>query len=113
MQLILFGCFLQADRQEWIATLKGVSLSSDAFFPFRDNIDRAHLVCIIILSSCCDLHELYDHQTLQLLISLRVVINGTETPCKQNCIQHVPNTNEEKKRDHQKVLNQLLEILPS
>lgn len=36
----------QADRKEWIATLKGVSLSSDAFFPFRDNIDRAHLVCI-------------------------------------------------------------------
>ncbi|EDO37389.1 predicted protein [Nematostella vectensis] len=29
------------DRKEWIAKLKGVSLSSDAFFPFRDNIDRA------------------------------------------------------------------------
>ncbi|KAJ8036401.1 Bifunctional purine biosynthesis protein PURH [Holothuria leucospilota] len=31
----------QEDRQEWIKKLDGVSLSSDAFFPFRDNIDRA------------------------------------------------------------------------
>lgn len=29
------------DRDAWMATLTGVSLSSDAFFPFRDNIDRA------------------------------------------------------------------------
>jgi len=29
------------ERSEWISQLKGVSLSSDAFFPFRDNIDRA------------------------------------------------------------------------
>ncbi len=28
-------------RQDWIGGLTGVSLSSDAFFPFRDNIDRA------------------------------------------------------------------------
>ncbi|XP_052806937.1 bifunctional purine biosynthesis protein ATIC-like isoform X2 [Mya arenaria] len=30
-----------AERSEWVSRLKGVSLSSDAFFPFRDNIDRA------------------------------------------------------------------------
>ncbi|KAJ8307358.1 hypothetical protein KUTeg_015442 [Tegillarca granosa] len=30
-----------AERKDWISQLKGVSLSSDAFFPFRDNIDRA------------------------------------------------------------------------
>eukprot|EP00127_Corallochytrium_limacisporum_P004584 Clim_evm24s168 gene=Clim_evmTU24s168 len=29
------------ERQEWLAKLNNVSLSSDAFFPFRDNIDRA------------------------------------------------------------------------
>jgi len=29
------------DRKEWISQLNGVALSSDAFFPFRDNIDRA------------------------------------------------------------------------
>ncbi|XP_064595230.1 bifunctional purine biosynthesis protein ATIC-like [Liolophura sinensis] len=32
----------EGERQEWIAKLKKVSLSSDAFFPFRDNIDRAY-----------------------------------------------------------------------
>ena len=31
----------QKDKQEWIETMKGVSLASDAFFPFRDSIDRA------------------------------------------------------------------------
>jgi len=29
------------ERADWIAKLKGVSLASDAFFPFRDSIDRA------------------------------------------------------------------------
>ena len=29
------------ERREWLSKLKGVSLSSDAFFPFRDSIDRA------------------------------------------------------------------------
>lgn len=33
--------FTVEDRREWLSKLKGVSLSSDAFFPFRDNIDRA------------------------------------------------------------------------
>lgn len=30
-----------AERREWLDKLQGVALSSDAFFPFRDNIDRA------------------------------------------------------------------------
>ncbi|KAM8875999.1 bifunctional purine biosynthesis protein ATIC [Synchiropus picturatus] len=29
------------DKKSWISSLKAVALSSDAFFPFRDNIDRA------------------------------------------------------------------------
>ncbi|XP_014674255.1 PREDICTED: bifunctional purine biosynthesis protein PURH-like [Priapulus caudatus] len=29
------------EREEWLATLSSVCLSSDAFFPFRDSIDRA------------------------------------------------------------------------
>jgi phosphoribosylaminoimidazolecarboxamide formyltransferase/IMP cyclohydrolase len=32
-----------AERRSWLDTLKGVSLGSDAFFPFRDSIDRAVL----------------------------------------------------------------------
>ncbi|XP_069839302.1 bifunctional purine biosynthesis protein ATIC [Dendropsophus ebraccatus] len=29
------------EKRQWISTLTGVSLSSDAFFPFRDNVERA------------------------------------------------------------------------
>jgi phosphoribosylaminoimidazolecarboxamide formyltransferase/IMP cyclohydrolase/phosphoribosylaminoimidazolecarboxamide formyltransferase len=30
------------EKAEYLKTLKGVSLGSDAFFPFGDNIERAH-----------------------------------------------------------------------
>lgn len=30
------------EKKAWLATLTGVSLGSDAFFPFGDNIERAH-----------------------------------------------------------------------
>jgi len=30
------------EKKEWLATMKDVALGSDAFFPFRDNIDRAY-----------------------------------------------------------------------
>ena len=30
------------EKRAWLDTLKGVSLGSDAFFPFGDNIERAH-----------------------------------------------------------------------
>lgn len=30
------------ERKAWLATLHGVALGSDAFFPFGDNIERAH-----------------------------------------------------------------------
>lgn len=35
------------DKIEWLKKLNNVALSSDAFFPFRDNVDRARLVCVI------------------------------------------------------------------
>ncbi|KJH49698.1 hypothetical protein DICVIV_04180 [Dictyocaulus viviparus] len=46
------------DRKEWIAQLNGVVMSSDAFLPFRDNIDCAKQACYVsfyklhITSSC-------------------------------------------------------------
>ena len=40
--------FSQEERQEWMKQMKGVSVSSDAFFPFRDNIDRAKQVSFIL-----------------------------------------------------------------
>lgn len=30
------------EKKQWLKTLSGVSLGSDAFFPFGDNIERAH-----------------------------------------------------------------------
>lgn len=33
--------FTPEEKREWLNQLKGVSLGSDAFFPFGDNIDRA------------------------------------------------------------------------
>jgi phosphoribosylaminoimidazolecarboxamide formyltransferase/IMP cyclohydrolase len=42
------ACFRQVperlsreERREWLGRVRGVALSSDAFFPFRDSIDRA------------------------------------------------------------------------
>lgn len=34
----------EAEKKEWVDKLSGVSVSSDAFFPFRDNVDRAKRV---------------------------------------------------------------------
>ncbi|MDR1960782.1 MAG: phosphoribosylaminoimidazolecarboxamide formyltransferase [Gracilibacteraceae bacterium] len=32
----------RAEKEEWLAAADGVALASDAFFPFGDNIERAH-----------------------------------------------------------------------
>lgn len=34
--------FTPEEKEKWLEGLKNVSLASDAFFPFSDNIDRAH-----------------------------------------------------------------------
>lgn len=34
--------FTRKEKKQWIAENRGVSLGSDAFFPFGDNIERAH-----------------------------------------------------------------------
>ncbi len=34
--------FTTEEKKEWISKLSGVALGSDAFFPFGDNIERAH-----------------------------------------------------------------------
>ena len=35
--------FTPAEKKAWLEKLEGVSIGSDAFFPFGDNIERAHL----------------------------------------------------------------------
>lgn len=37
--------FTPEERRSWLQTMADISLSSDAFFPFRDNIDCAKQVC--------------------------------------------------------------------
>lgn len=39
------------ERKEWGKKLTGVSLASDAFFPFRDNIDRANVSGVSFIAS--------------------------------------------------------------
>lgn len=34
--------FTKEEKKAWLATMQGVALGSDAFFPFGDNIERAH-----------------------------------------------------------------------
>ena len=34
--------FTREERRAWLDTMTGISLESDAFFPFGDNIERAH-----------------------------------------------------------------------
>lgn len=56
LYIIILKCDLkvlsvsQAEKEDWIKELKNVSLSSDAFFPFRDNIDRARQVSYIFFN---------------------------------------------------------------
>ncbi|XP_072397998.1 bifunctional purine biosynthesis protein ATIC [Diabrotica undecimpunctata] len=39
------------ERQTWLSHLNGVVVSSDAFFPFRDNVDRARLSGVSYIGS--------------------------------------------------------------
>uniref|UniRef100_A0A8C5R3A5 Bifunctional purine biosynthesis protein ATIC n=1 Tax=Leptobrachium leishanense TaxID=445787 RepID=A0A8C5R3A5_9ANUR len=68
-----------ADKKEWISSLKGVCLSSDAFFPFRDNVERAkksgvHFIAApagsaadkIVTDACDELGIVLAHTNLRL-----------------------------------------------
>ncbi|CAH1180280.1 unnamed protein product [Phaedon cochleariae] len=43
--------FSETERKTWLDQLSGVALGSDAFFPFRDNIDRAKLSGVSFIGS--------------------------------------------------------------
>ena len=41
----------EIEKTEWLRKLSNVALGSDAFFPFRDNVDRAHLSGVSFIAS--------------------------------------------------------------
>ena len=59
-----------AEREAWLSELKGVSLASDAFFPFEDSIERAKESGVSYVAQpggsvrdsevivCCDRHNM-------------------------------------------------------
>lgn len=42
--------FTREERTEWLRTMTGVALGSDAFFPFGDNIERAHKSGVTVIA---------------------------------------------------------------
>ncbi|MEE6490947.1 hypothetical protein FKM82_016051 [Ascaphus truei] len=67
------------EKREWIATLSGLALSSDAFFPFRDNVERARKSGVqfiaapsgsaadkVVIDACDELGIVLAHTNLRL-----------------------------------------------
>ncbi|XP_075463348.1 bifunctional purine biosynthesis protein ATIC [Ascaphus truei] len=67
------------EKREWIATLSGLALSSDAFFPFRDNVERARKSGVqfiaapsgsaadkVVIDACDELGIVLAHTSLRL-----------------------------------------------
>uniref|UniRef100_A0A6I8RS39 Bifunctional purine biosynthesis protein ATIC n=1 Tax=Xenopus tropicalis TaxID=8364 RepID=A0A6I8RS39_XENTR len=68
-----------AEKKDWISKLSGVSLSSDAFFPFKDNLERAKKSGVqfiaapsgssadkIVIDACNELGIVLAHTNLRL-----------------------------------------------
>ncbi|KAM4626648.1 bifunctional purine biosynthesis protein ATIC [Discoglossus pictus] len=67
------------EKKQWISTLSGVALSSDAFFPFRDNVERARKSGVqfiaapsgsaadkVVIDACDELGIVLAHTNLRL-----------------------------------------------
>ncbi|XP_075385466.1 bifunctional purine biosynthesis protein ATIC [Tenrec ecaudatus] len=69
----------EAEKKQWVDTLSEVSISSDAFFPFRDNVDRAKRSGVayiaapsgsaadqVVIEACNELGIILAHTNLRL-----------------------------------------------
>ncbi|GAB5575957.1 bifunctional purine biosynthesis protein ATIC [Prionailurus iriomotensis] len=69
----------EAEKKEWVDKLNEVSISSDAFFPFRDNVDRAKRSGVayiaapsgsaadrVVIEACDELGIILAHTNLRL-----------------------------------------------
>ncbi len=74
----------ETEKKNWISSLQAVAVSSDAFFPFRDNIDRAKRVNITHLS-----------QKLGFILYALEKLNGNglQTPAETFCVQKLTTLN--------------------
>lgn len=64
----------ETEKKNWISSLQAVAVSSDAFFPFRDNIDRAKRVNITHLSQ--------KHEFILYALIEKLHGNGLQTPAE-------------------------------
>lgn len=69
----------EAEKKDWVGKLREVSISSDAFFPFRDNVDRAKRSGVayiaapsgsaadkVVIEACDELGIVLAHTSLRL-----------------------------------------------
>lgn len=69
----------QEQRQAWIKKLSNVAVASDAFFPFRDNVDRARQVTTMMYYTWITLPVglvIEDQQAIFTIQSIKNHLNG-------------------------------------
>lgn len=66
----------EEERVEWIRKLEGVAIGSDAFFPFRDNVDRARLSGVKYIASPAG--STNDHVVIEACNEHNIILAYTE-----------------------------------
>ncbi|XP_015127713.1 bifunctional purine biosynthesis protein PURH isoform X1 [Diachasma alloeum] len=64
------------ERHKWVKKLEGVAIGSDAFFPFRDNVDRARLSGVKYIASPAG--STNDHVVIEACNEHNIVLAYTE-----------------------------------
>ncbi|KAG5883480.1 hypothetical protein JTB14_038354 [Gonioctena quinquepunctata] len=67
--------FSDNERETWLSQLKCVALASDAFFPFRDNVDRARLSGVSYIG--CPSGSTNDEEVIRACNEYKIVLAHT------------------------------------
>ena len=66
------------ERRVWLDTLTGVSLGSDAFFPFGDNIERAHKSGVSFIALFKNIAQMFcNHTSIYITVILHSSVRST------------------------------------
>ncbi len=65
------------EKKEWLKNLKGVSLGSDAFFPFGDNIERANKSGVVYIAQTGG--SIRDDNVIEACNKYNIVMTFTNT----------------------------------